>query len=95
MQEAAIEKDDQELKYKMANIDKAIKLLFKYDDYVTEARWDAYFNLPFQMYLNEVADANMRIFMGKGFASDYKVTDHRRPMTEVRKVYPKPAEEPD
>lgn len=47
------------------------------------------------MYLNEVADANMRIFMGKGFASDYKVTDHRRPMTEVRKVYPKPAEEPD
>lgn len=46
MEEASMDKDE-ELKYKMTNIDKAIKLLFKYDDYVTEARWDAYFNLPF------------------------------------------------
>lgn len=44
------------------------------------------------MYLNEVADANMRLFMGKGFADDYKISDHRRPMTEVRKVHPDIAE---
>lgn len=45
------------------------------------------------MYLSEVADANMRIFMGKGFAVDYKVTDARRPVTEVRKVWPNPNED--
>jgi len=67
-------------------------MLYRYDDFIDEERWNATFKLPFQLYLNEVADANMRIFMGKGFAEDYKITDHRRPMTTVRRVHPDIAE---
>ena len=75
---------------KMGKVEQAAKLLFRYEDYVTEARWNEAFDLPMEMYLAQVADANMRIFLGKGFPNDYKLTDHRRPMTEIRKVFPNP-----
>ena len=72
----------------MEKVEQAAKLLFRYDDYITESRWNEDFDLPMEMFVAQVADANMRIFMGKGFANDYKLTDHRRPMTEIRKVFP-------
>lgn len=34
-------------KQKMANVEKASKFLFQYDDFVTEERWNAYFEMPF------------------------------------------------
>jgi hypothetical protein len=71
-------------------VNEAQKLLFKYDDFVTEERWNQNFELSLEMFLNQVADTNMRIFMGKGFPNDYKITEHRRPMTEIRKVHPNP-----
>lgn len=73
---------------KLERVEQAAKLLFRYDDFVTEERWNEEFDLPFEMYLSQVSDSNMRIFMGKGFASDYKITDHRVPRTEVKNLYP-------
>jgi hypothetical protein len=77
----------------MERVELAAKLLFRYEDFITEARWNEAFDLPMEMFIAQVADANMRIFMGKGFANDYKLTDHRRPMTEIRKVFPNPEAE--
>lgn len=69
-------------------MEQAAKFLFKFDDFISEERWNEQFDLPFDMYLNDIADSNMRIFMGKGNANDYKVTDHRKPRTEVKIISP-------
>ena len=36
------------------------------------------------MFLEEVADTNMRIFLGMGRGNDFKLEDHRAPKTKVR-----------
>jgi hypothetical protein len=36
------------------------------------------------MFIEEVSDTNMRIFMGMAKGNDYKMEDHRMPRTRVR-----------
>jgi len=74
----------------MGRIQKAATLLGRnYADFINEERWNEQFELPWELFIEQVADTNMRIFMGKGTAKDFKLNDHRRPRTEVRKVHPR------
>jgi hypothetical protein len=41
----------EQLKAKMEKVEQAAKLLFKYEDFVTEARWNESFDLPMEMYI--------------------------------------------
>ena len=55
-----------------------------FKDFASEERWNERFDLPLHLYLHQVADTNMRLFMGMPFEEDYQVTDHRMPKTHVR-----------
>lgn len=41
------------------------------------------FDLPLPLYLEQVADTNMRIFMGMATEEDKQVSEHRVPKTKV------------
>lgn len=60
------------LKYaeKVDRVRKAIAMITNYSTFVNEARWDARFDMQMEMFLDQVADSNMRIFMGMPKAQD-------------------------
>jgi hypothetical protein len=35
----------------MEKVEQAAKLLFRYDDYITESRWNEDFDLPMEMFV--------------------------------------------
>lgn len=41
-----------------------VQLLKNFDNFVDEDRWDAQFDVSLNMYLEQIASVNMRIFMG-------------------------------
>ena len=45
-------------------------MLIYYKDYVTEESWNERFDLPMDLFLVQVADTNMRIFMDKATDED-------------------------
>jgi len=60
-------------------------MLIYYKDYVTEESWNERFDLPMDLFLVQVADTNMRIFMDKATDEDRQVHDSRVPRTTVKK----------
>ena len=60
-------------------------MLIYYKDYVTEESWNERFDLPMDLFLLQVADTNMRIFMDKATEEDKQVQDSRVPRTTVKK----------
>jgi len=69
---------------KINRIRQAARYLENFNDFINEESWNNRFDLPLDMFLEDVADANMRIFMGKGKEEDFKMNDHRIPRTKVR-----------
>ena len=63
-------------------------MLIYYKDYVTEESWNERFDLPMDLFLLQVADTNMRIFMDKATEEDKQVQDSRVPRTTVKKPGP-------
>ena len=53
-------------------------------DFITEESWKERFDLPLPLYLEQVADTNMRIFMEMATDEDKQVNEHRVPKTKVR-----------
>ena len=74
----------QETLQKIDKIKECSRYLEKFKSYIDEEKWNARFDLPLEMFLEEVADTNMRIFMGMARGNDYKVEDPRAPRTKVR-----------
>ena len=60
-------------------------MLIYYKEYVTEESWNERFDLPMDLFLLQVADTNMRIFMDKATEEDKQVQDSRVPRTTVKK----------
>ena len=56
----------------------------KFKSFINEESWNERFDLPLELFLEDVADTNMRIFMGMARGNDYKVEDSRPPRTMVR-----------
>jgi len=55
---------------KIDRVRKAIAMITNYATFINEARWDARFDMQMEMFLDQVADSNMRIFMGMPKAQD-------------------------
>ena len=64
--------EDEKLAYadKVDRVRKAISMIQNYAEFINEARWDDRFDMPMEMFLDQVADANLRIFMGVPKAQD-------------------------
>ena len=45
-------------------------MLIYYKEYVTEESWNERFDLPMDLFLQQVADTNMRIFMDRANEED-------------------------
>ena len=59
-----------------------------YKGWVTEESWNERFDLKLDMFLEQVADTNMRIFMGMQKDSDYQMQCNRVPRTKLVKAMP-------
>ena len=58
---------------------------------MTEESWSERFDLPLALFLEQVADTNMRIFMGMPTDEDKQVSEHRVPKLKVRRAAQDPA----
>ena len=72
------------VKEKIQRIKDCTKFLVHFKDFVNEQSWNERFEMPLALYLEQVADTNMRIFMGMAKPSDKTMTDQRMPRTSVR-----------
>jgi len=63
-------------------------MLIHFKDFVNEETWNERFDLPLALYLQQVADTNMRIFLGMPTEEDKQVHQHRVPKTKVRRLNP-------
>lgn len=57
-------------KEKLKSIRKAENTILSYSKFLTEDRWDDRFDMPWEIFLDQVADGNLRIFMGEPKATD-------------------------
>ena len=55
---------------KLVQLQRCITLLTSFDSFVSEHEWNSRFAISLDLYLDQVADANMRIFMGMPRATD-------------------------
>ena len=51
------------IKEKIQKIKECTRMLIYYKDYVTAETWAERFDLPLDLFLQQVADTNLRIFM--------------------------------
>jgi hypothetical protein len=49
---------------KMMKLKEAIDLVTDFDDFLTENKWKEVFEVPMDAYLDQMADPNLKIFMG-------------------------------
>ena len=49
---------------KMKRIGECMKMLDNYQNFVRAETWNARFDITLEMFLDQVADVNLRIFMG-------------------------------
>ena len=56
----------------MEKISECIKMLQEYGNFVEAETWNERFSVTLEMFLEQVADANLRIFMGMPTAEDLK-----------------------
>ena len=59
--------------------------MIHFKDFINEERWSEKFEVPLPLFLEQVADTNMRIFLGMATEEDKQVQDNRVPKTKVRK----------
>lgn len=53
-------------------------LLKNFSNFVDSEKWDEQFDMSLNMYLEQVASANMRIFMGMPKPTDLLVTESKK-----------------
>ena len=82
---AALQLKQEQVKAKVAKIKECTKFLIHFKDFINEESWNARFDLPYANYLEQVADTNMRIFLGKATEQDKQIQQTRVPKTKVRK----------
>jgi hypothetical protein len=66
LEEAVYTKDNNEKDYadKLQRVKRCVALLKNFDAFINEMEWNSRFDLKMDMFLSQVADANLRIFMG-------------------------------
>lgn len=77
-----------EVATKVQRIKDCTKYLIHNKEFVTEQSWNERFDLPLALFLEQVADTNMRIFMGMPTDEDKQVSEHRQPKLKVRRAQP-------
>lgn len=82
---ALVEKEP-EVMAKIQKIKDCTKFLVHNKEFITEESWNERFDLPLALYLEQVADTNMRIFMGMPKDEDKQVSEHRVPKLKVRRA---------
>ena len=85
---AALQEKAEEHRAKVQRIKDCTKFLIHFKDFVNEERWNERFDLPLHLYLAQVADTNMRIFLGMARDEDKQIHEHRVPKTRVRREEP-------
>lgn len=80
----ALKEAEPAIRGKIQKIKDCTRLLVHFKEYLTEASWNERFDLPLSLYLEQVADTNLRIFLGMATDEDKQVNQHRVPKTKVR-----------
>ena len=62
---------------KVKRIEETIELIKGFGDWISESKWDKRFDIKMSLFLDQVADANLRIFMGQASAKDTKVKQYQ------------------
>ena len=55
---------------KLAKVQRIVALLKGYNEFITESEWNKRFEISLELFLEQSADANMRIFLGMPRATD-------------------------
>jgi len=78
LEQAVLAKDTTEKDYadKLKRVERCVILLKNFNSFITEMGWNSRFDLKMDMFLLQVADANLRIFMGMPTAEDLKPNVH-------------------
>ena len=76
------------MRAKIQKVKDCTKMLIHFKDFVSEESWNARFDLPLALFLEQIADTNMRIFLGMATEDDKRVHEHRVPKTKVRRANP-------
>ena len=45
-------------------MEKAVKFLENFTDYIDEEKWNLRFDVPLEIYLEKMADPSLKVFMG-------------------------------
>jgi len=73
-----------EMQLKIQKIKDCTKFLIHNKEFINADTWNERFDLPLALFLEQVADTNMRIFMGMPTDEDKQVSEHRVPKLKVR-----------
>lgn len=60
----AIRETEPAIREKIQRIKECTRFLVHFKDFITEESWNERFDLPMALFLEQVADTNMRIFLG-------------------------------
>ena len=82
----ALAEKEPEMQAKIQKIKDCTKFLIHNKEFVNEESWSERFDLPLPLYLEQVADTNMRIFMGMPTDEDKQVSEHRVPKLKVKRA---------
>ena len=82
----ALAEKEPEVVAKIQRIKDCTNFLIHNKEFVTEQSWNERFDLPLALFLEQVADTNMRIFMGMPTDEDKQVSEHRQPKLKVRRA---------
>ena len=80
---AALQEVADSVKGKVQRIKECTRFLIHFKEFLTEESWNARYDLPLALFLTQVADTNMRIFLGMANEEDKQVHDTRVPKTKV------------
>lgn len=69
---------------KIQKIKEGTKIMVHFKQFINESTWNESFDVPWEEYLENVIDTNMRIFMGQAKDEDKHVHGIRNPKPRVR-----------
>ena len=78
----ALREQEPAIRDKVQRIKDCTRLLVHFKDFLTEESWNARFDLTMPLFLEQVADTNMRIFLDMATDDDKHVNQHRVPKTK-------------
>lgn len=81
---ATLQEMEGKVKAKIQRIKECTRLCIMFKEFINEESWGARFDLPLALFLEQVADTNMRIFLGMATDEDKQVLQVRVPKTKVR-----------